>query len=103
MLDITRATIATVVKGDWSMPKEERDAIMAIIDGQGAAQMPRLLTRKQVAALINRTPRMVDYFGKRGLIRRVVLGGSSRATGYDAESVRAFINGGKEEGCHAGN
>lgn len=93
MTDGTRAAIAALIKADSAATPQERAAIEAALHGQDAAAMPRLFTRAEVARLINRTARMVDYFGKRGLIRRVRLGGASRATGYDAESVKAFIAG----------
>ena len=90
MLGTTKAALAAILKSDGTATQEERDAIAAIIDGDGVTAMPRLLTRKQVAELINRTPRMVDYFGKMGFIRRITLGKNGRASGYDAESVRLF-------------
>ena len=82
-----------MIRADATATPQERETIAAILDGRRATALPQLLTRKQVASMINRTPRMVDYFGKHGYIRRVVLGNQGRATGYDADSVRAFLSG----------
>ena len=96
------ATAESFVKAGM-MTDEEKGRIIAAIDGGTKEAPPELWTRRQVAEMIKKTPQMVDNYARRGFIRRVRLGNSSRASGFDAESVRAFINGGKQEGCHAGN
>ena len=88
----TITAIKAIVEADTTATKLERDAIKATLNGEAhAGKIPELWTRRQVAHIIKKSPAMVDYYARQGFIRRVKLGGSSRASGFDAESVRAFL------------
>ena len=51
----------------------------------------KLLSREEVAALINRSVQTVDYYCRHGIFRRVRLGASSRSSGISAASVEAWL------------
>lgn len=94
MTDTTRAAIKAVAATDTTMTDAERATLAALLQGgDGRDSIQGLMTRREVAALVRKTPQMVDQYARRGLIRRVTLGNSSRASGFDAESVRAFLAG----------
>ena len=50
---------------------------------------------QQVARVTNLSTRSLRSYARRGLLRPVYYGGSSRAWGYHADSVRAFIENAK--------
>lgn len=58
--------------------------------------LDRVLTPAQTAALLGRTTKTVRELARRGRIKAVMFGDGSRVTGYSEQSVRDFINGGRE-------
>lgn len=72
----------------------ERNALLAEFSRTAAASEPdRLIKRSEVARLLGRTPRTVDLWVRRGLLRRVRLPGRLRAPGFRLSEVRALIEG----------
>ena len=79
------------------------DALISALenDGTAASQQPqdRLLSAREVGALLGRSTKTVRGMARRGLIRRVFIGArGARGGGYSAQSVNAFIAGAKENG-----
>ena len=88
----TIAAIKAILEADTTATKTEREAVKATLDGgTNKKPMPELWTRRQVADMIKKTPTMVDNYARQGFIKRVRLGNSTRAAGFDADSVRAFL------------
>ena len=87
----TRTAIEAIVNADATATDEERARIRAAIEG--GADIPRLVKRRELAKLAGCTPEMIDNYARRGYIKRVCLGDSSRSSGFDAESVKAFLAG----------
>ena len=59
-------------------------------------RVDRVLTRRQVAKLLNVTPTSVSNYAKRGLIRRVAFGARGiRSNGYAESSVRELLQQGE--------
>ena len=78
------------------------DALLAALDGEAvtaSTRQPsdRVLSAKEVAALLHRSTKTVRTLARRGLIRRVHMGAGQRAGGYSLQSINAFLNG-KAEG-----
>lgn len=83
-----------IVMADQFATEETKTRICDFIRSGGDAKpMPELLTRRQVAKLMKKSPTQVDNYARAGFIRRVHLGNSSRSSGFDADSVRAFLAG----------
>jgi predicted DNA-binding transcriptional regulator AlpA len=79
------------------IPTEAKESAIALVEGR---EMPsaergkppdRIIGRKEVAKLIGKTEKTVDYYGRLGVFRRVRLGRSSRATGYSFASVMNWL------------
>jgi hypothetical protein len=62
-----------------------------------AAPLERLLTRREVAKLANRTPRAVDHWSRRGLLPRIALPGCKRGIGFRRADVERILGGRGEE------
>ena len=95
MTDATRTIIRAASATDSTMTDAERATLKTLLDGGDARDaLHGLMTRREVAKLLHKTPAMVDCYARRGLIRRVTAGDASRSMGFDAESVRQFLAGG---------
>lgn len=53
----------------------------------------RPVTRQEFIALSGLSPASVDRYARLGFLERVAFGSSSRASGFTAESVEAFLAG----------
>lgn len=100
MLNTTADAIRSLLKADPSLTPGDRRAILAqarnhgrTTDDHKEAAGPQLITRKQAAALLNRSPRTVDLLAKAGSLERVYLTGMQRAAGYRKADVVALIQG----------
>ena len=83
---------------DPSITEEQKARVLAILRGDEARATPELrplLSRRQVAELLNKTPQAVDFYVRKGLLEKVTFGNSSRASGITEASVRALLNGAK--------
>ena len=83
---------------DPSITEEQKARVLAILRGDEARATPELrplLSRRQVAELLNKTPQAIDFYVRKGLLEKVTFGNSSRASGITEASVRALLNGAK--------
>lgn len=83
---------------DPSITEEQKSRVLAILRGEEAratSELRPLLSRRQVAELLNKTPQAVDFYVRKGLLEKVTFGNSSRASGITEASVRALLNGAK--------
>ena len=96
MNSVAEKLILTVFEIDPSITEEQKFRVLAILRGEEAKSTPELrplLSRRQVAELLNKTPQAVDFYVRKGLLEKVTFGNSSRASGISEASVRALLNG----------
>ena len=95
MTQATIQIIKTAVGADATATDEERARIEAALHGGGAAaKIPAVISRREAAKLIGRTPHLLDYYARRGLLKRVRLGDSSRALGFSVDSLQQLMGAG---------
>ena len=83
---------------DPSITEEQKSRVLAILRGEEAratSELRPLLSRRQVAELLNKTPLAIDFYVRKGLLEKVTFGNSSRASGITEASVRALLGGAK--------
>ena len=78
----------------------QKEAALAALRGEatvpaGGAPFPSVMSAEQVARVTNLSTRSLRSYARRGLLRPAYYGSSSRAWGYHADSVRAFIESAK--------
>ena len=67
---------------------------MSDIGGEDRRQEPdRLMRRHEVARILARTPRAVDLLAQAGILRRVILPGRERGSGFVASEVMRLLKG----------
>ena len=96
MNSVAEKLILTVFEIDPSITEEQKSRVLAILRGEEAKPTPELrplLSRSQVAELLNKSPQAVDYYVRKGLLKKVTFGDSSRASGITEASVRALLEG----------
>lgn len=92
MNESAKAKFENLLISEPSITEDERLAIRRIIQN-GGDRPERLMSRREVADLIGRTPQMVDFYARQGWLEKVYLGNASRASGFTVGSVKAFVNG----------
>lgn len=97
MLTSTRTAVLAVLKADPSITGDDINRIKAAFDGKAdKADAPTarpLVKRAEVCRLTGLCPISVDRYARMGALRRVYLGNSQRASGFDPASVDAFLAG----------
>ncbi len=99
MLSTTANAVKAMLQADPSLTPDDRRSILAAIQNHGrtgepkADHGPQLLTRKMTAALLGRSPRLVDLLAASGALQRVCLPGRTRAAGFRRADVVALIEG----------
>ena len=99
MLQHTETAIRAILAADPSVtPEQAKAAINAAKGAEASAssdirKTDAILTVAEVAGILHTTKRSVSRYATLGAIRRVRVPGMSRAVGYSAESVRAFLAG----------
>jgi hypothetical protein len=99
MLKHTETAIRAILEADPSItPGQIKAGIAAINETRqegitDTRPIDTILKPKEVAAILKTSTRNVGRFGRLGYIRRVRVPGASRAIGYSADSVRAFMAG----------
>ncbi|HAS82593.1 MAG TPA: hypothetical protein DCS43_07970 [Verrucomicrobia bacterium] len=101
MLPTTQTAVKAMLQADPSLTPDDRSAILLAIRNHGktataptTSDAPQILTRKTAAAMLNRSPRLVDLLSAQGILKRVMLPGRTRAVGYRRADVVALIEGG---------
>ena len=99
MLNTTADAIKSMLKADPSITTEDRNAILAAVRNHGRIETPRneptpqLVTRKQAAAMLGRSTRLIDLLANSGALTRIKLTGATRAAGFRKSDVIALIEG----------
>ncbi len=96
----TQVAIQAVIQADVSIDAQEKARLVRFLFSTGTEaqadtgeQQERIIRRNEAAKRLAVSPRMVDYYGKRGILSRVTLGGQSRASGYRESEIQAIIAG----------
>ena len=98
--------MSTSIKADdliaaWPQATDaQKAAALAALRGEATipadgGPFPSVMSAEQVARVTNLCPRSLRSYARKGLLRPAYYGGSSRAWGYHADSVRAFIENAK--------
>lgn len=100
MLSTTQDAIKSMLKADPSLTPEDRNAILLAVrshgrvpDARPSDTTPQLVTRKQAAAMLGRSTRLIDMLANSGALTRVKLTGTTRAAGFRKSDVVALIEG----------
>lgn len=98
----TGAAIRAIIATDSTISADAAKAALdALTKTHTTEDEDRVLSRAEVAALMGKSVKAIDIYGRRGVIRRVYLtgGGSQRiqAQGYSRNSVLAAIRKEKPE------
>jgi len=100
MLTTTTDAIKSMLKADPSITPEDRKAILATVKNHGRTENTTkphegsiLVTRKQAAAMLGRSPGLVDLLANSGSLPRVTFPGRKRAAGFRRADVVALIEG----------
>jgi len=99
MLKSTNTIIRTALNADPSIDPKLAEYVISVLEGKQEPQtnpVDRVLSRRQVAELIGKSVKSVDIYGRRGIFRRITLGGN-RSLGYSEQSVRAALSAGIRE------
>lgn len=95
MTEQTRMMIQTAAKCDTTMTADERRAVEALLEGRRAdAEADQILPVAEVARRLHKTPKTIHLWCAQGYLRKVTVGGNSRASGVLASSVEALLKGG---------
>lgn len=101
MTDTTKAIITAAFAGDKTITPDTAKAALEVLAAKTTETEDgdRVISRAEVAALMGKSVKAVDIYGRRGVIRRVYLtgGGNQRvqAQGYSRNSVLQAIKRGK--------
>ncbi len=96
MNGVAEKLLHIVFEIDSSITEEQKSRVLAILRGDEAKTTPELrplLSRRQVAEILNKTPQAIDFYVRKGLLEKVTFGNSSRASGITEASVRALLGG----------
>ena len=97
MTQNTENVLKAVIAGDPTITPEMAQAALDALTVNNATdkERDRVLSRAEVAAIMGKSPKCIDIYGRRGIIRRVYLtgGGNQRAQaqGYSQKSVYEAI------------
>lgn len=103
MQSTTRTIIQAAIEGDATLNEVEKEYLLATLmelfsrkSGQQLSnpELPRVVSRKEVALLIGRTCTRVDLLARAGLLKKVFGVGTRRAIGFTEASARSLVEGG---------
>jgi predicted DNA-binding transcriptional regulator AlpA len=95
MLKTTQQAILAILRADPSIYADEFNRIKGALEGNGnKTETPKdrpLIKRAEVSRLTGLSGISIDRYARMGFLRRVYLGNSSRASGFDPASVDEFL------------
>ena len=102
MMPSTKKAIEAVASADPSLSSKQIKAALAILADAGPTldrePLDRILSRSEVATILGLSEKSIDFYARKGVLHRIYIGASSRASGILESSVRAVMEGGNAEG-----
>lgn len=97
--NLTKGAITQLLAADHGATTAEREAVANALNGRihadtheaKPAPFPAIMSAAEVAKVTGLSVRSLRTYAARGHIRAAYFAGSSRAHGYDADSVKRFI------------
>ncbi len=89
----TRAAIEAILKSDSTVSADVRKRFLATEEKYAAAP-DRVISRTEAAKRFGRSPRSMDNWVKRGVLKKWHLPGASRATGFRESDIVALLQAG---------
>lgn len=91
----TETMIRTVLASDKTVVQDAADRVIALLKSGQAINMPiaKIWSREEVAAILHKSTKAVDWYAKRGILVRVNPTGSRRSIGFTDKSVRDLAEG----------
>lgn len=99
-LPSTETAIIAIAKADPCFTPESIMELRAFLKGNAGtkpATATRLVRRREIQERTGLSFASIDRYAAMGYLKRVALGNSTRASGFTAESVEAFIAGAAKE------
>ena len=97
MTEQTENILQTILNSDHDITPAEKESVMSILRRKKSAEGPppveAIYTRNEAAAILKKTPAMVDYYARLGLLKKIKFGAASRASGIEATSLRDLLEG----------
>ena len=93
LLPTTKDIISSALKGDPTITPDARKRMLKLLcDAPTLVEKAdRIMTREEVAKLLNISVRCVDKWAAEDLIPRVIIPGRKRALGFRRSDVEALI------------
>ena len=96
MTTSTESILLSVLQADATITDEQKEAALRILKGEEERQdkqppVGRIYTRREVAELLHKTPQRVDYYCRKGWLKKITFGGQQRASGITQEALNSFI------------
>lgn len=95
MLATTRQALSAILQADPSISIEQRKAFLesALQPPNAAARIGRVIRREEAGRLLGVSPKRVDQLARAGILKRIVVPGTSRSIGISEASIRAITEG----------
>lgn len=89
----TRTTIRSICRADGTISEDQINTAIEFLDGKAAADtkakpLGRLMSRGEVAKRLGKSPKTIDWYCKKGILKQVKMPGVTRSCGITEESVR---------------
>ncbi len=100
MIQATKTAVEALLNADPSVTREQAKAAIDALEGRGsesgggvAQDRDRVMSRSEVAKMLNCSPKTVSRYAERGIIKPIRLGakGIRASNGYSAKSVEAAL------------
>jgi hypothetical protein len=95
MLTTTRQALTAILAADPSVTPEHRKAFLetALHTPNAAAHIGRSIRREEAGRLLGMSAKRVDQLARKGILRRVMVPGTTRSIGISESSIRAITEG----------
>jgi hypothetical protein len=93
MLQTTIEAMKAILGTDSTVDKEQRQALMEIFRSgiKTEGKPDRVLRRKEAACRLGVTVKALDLWKRKGIVKPVIIGGSSRAIGFRESDIERLM------------
>ncbi len=97
MLPTTRRALSAILDTDISVTPEQKKIIMAVADRPSIEReipkaIPRIIRREEAAKCLGVSPKQVDHLSRAGILKRIIVPGTTKAIGISEASLRALTD-----------